>query len=720
MLQAAMHGLRNRTSLSPLQPPAGHTRPPTAPGDGSSSEATTGTTPGGSPEASSGDSLGSTPSSSPSGSPGTLPGVRPGVSPGVSPRGLPGALPEESLHASPEAPPGNAPASSPDNTPAHSFLAPVAGRLPHALHTALRAMLGLNRLGVLYDSLPRHEAPARFARLALEALGVRSRMEGKGLEGTPPHGPLVIVANHPFGALEGLLLADALLPARPDLRVLANYMLAAIPEMRDLCISVDPFGGAGAERRNLAALREAMRHVMGGGALAIFPSGTVSHLQPSRRAITDPTWHANVGRLVRRTGADVLPIYFHGRNSLLFNLAGLFHPAARTALLPKELLKKRDTVITCTVGRVIPSRTLNDLPGDAERTRHLRMRCYGLAPRPRKVLPFLPLPHRRTQEPVATPRPARQIERAIAALASDANHLLTEGGYALYETDAATSPDLMHELGRLREATFRTVGEGTGKALDMDPFDATYRHLILWHAGDRRIAGAYRFCEVDRVLAAQGVKGLYSSTLFRFHPRFFALPGNALELGRAFVHTAYQRDYAPLLLLWKGLARCVVRRPGVRRLFGPVSMSLDYSSYSLQTVMDWMLHHHRCPVSAPLVKGRVTPRLRQPGATTLPSIRGLDYNGLCSLVRDMEGGPGVPILFKHYLKLGGRIAGFHCDRAFGSLDAFLSIDLAVSPRRMLPRYMGEEGLAAFETDAAMRDAPALIASAPCSPARRAG
>ncbi|ABM29934.1 lysophospholipid acyltransferase family protein [Nitratidesulfovibrio vulgaris] len=590
--------------------------------------------------------------------------------------------------------------------PAPTFLPQAAQRLPGALRGPLLSLLGLNRLAVLYDSLPRHEAPAHFAGLALEALGVSLQMEGAGREGIPASGPLVVVANHPFGALEGLLLAHALLPVRPDLRFLANYMLSAVPEMRGLCISVDPFGGKDAARRNVAALREAMRHVEAGGALAVFPSGTVSHLQPSRRAITDPAWHPNVGRLVHRTGADALPVHFHGRNSLFFNLAGLLHPAARTALLPKELLKKRDSVVTCTVGRVIPSATMRDLPGDEERTRHLRMRCYGLAPAPRKVLPLFPRPRPRSVEPVATPRAPSLIRDAVHALCESPAFLLSEGGYSLLETDAAAAPDLLHEIGRLREETFRAVGEGSGKALDLDPFDATYRHLILWHEGDGRIAGAYRFGEVDRILAAQGVKGLYSSTLFRFRPGFFALPGSALELGRAFVHADYQRDYAPLLLLWKGLARCVLRRPGVRRMFGPVSVSLGYSPYSLQAIIDWMLRHSRCPVCSPLVKGRVAPRLRQPGATTPPRTEGLDYNGLCSLVRDMEGGPGVPILFKHYLRLGGRIATFHCDRAFGSLDAFLSIDLASTPRRMLARYMGEEGLASFEASKQRADAAA--------------
>ncbi|WP_231039201.1 lysophospholipid acyltransferase family protein, partial [Nitratidesulfovibrio oxamicus] len=266
----------------------------------------------------------------------------------------------------------------------------AARRIPAPLRIPLLHLLGVGRIDSLYRAMPQGGTPLDFARLALDVLGVSVRAEAEGFEGVPATGPLIMVANHPFGALEGLVLAKALLPVRPDLRFLANYMLAAVPELRELIFSVDPFGGDGAQRRNMAGLRQAIRHVGEGGALVVFPSGTVSHLQPSRREITDPTWQSTVGRLVRRTGADALPLYFHGRNSMLFNLMGLLHPAARTALLPKELLRKRNTTVTLSVGRPVAAATLNELPDDEARTAYLRMRCYALRPKPRRVL-SLPL-----------------------------------------------------------------------------------------------------------------------------------------------------------------------------------------------------------------------------------------------------------------------------------------------------------------------------------------
>ncbi|MDR3044545.1 MAG: lysophospholipid acyltransferase family protein [Desulfovibrio sp.] len=616
---------------------------------------------------------------------------------------------------------------------ARSLVPAAARRIPAPLRIPLLHLLGVGRIDSLYRAMPQGGTPLDFARLALDVLGVSVRAEAEGFEGVPATGPLIMVANHPFGALEGLVLAKALLPVRPDLRFLANYMLAAVPELRELIFSVDPFGGDGAQRRNMAGLRQAIRHVAEGGALVVFPSGTVSHLQPSRREITDPTWQSTVGRLVRRTGADALPLYFHGRNSMLFNLMGLLHPVARTALLPKELLRKRNTTVTLSVGRPVAAATLGELPDDEARTAYLRMRCYALKPKPRRVLSLpLPLPmskkggavpgapgipdtpgaatasggpasqvgqvgqvgpvgqSARRMRPIAAARPLELLEAELAAI-PPTDVLLREGPWTIVETTANRSPELVREIGRLREVTFRAVGEGSGAPLDLDAFDADYRHLILWHEGNRALAGAYRLGEVDAILDAQGQRGLYSASLFRFRPEFFG-GAPALELGRAFVAADYQRDYAPLLLLWKGIGQFILKRPGVRRLFGPVSVSLDYTPYSLNAIMDYLTRHHGCAATARLVRGRATPSLRQPGCLRRIEPAGLDWNALCALVRDMEGGRTIPILFKHYLKLGGRIATFHVDRAFGSLDAFLIIDLLESPPRMLQRFMGAEGL----------------------------
>jgi len=540
------------------------------------------------------------------------------------------------------------------------------------------------------------KAPHIFARDALQLLDITLDIRPEtqaGLESLPPDQPLVVVSNHPFGVLEGLALMAALLPVRPDTLFLANYLLRSIPEIRELILPVNPFSTRQARRENISGLRAAVGHLRQGGCLCVFPAGEVAHLQPRRRAITDPVWNSNVAGLIRRTGAAVLPLHFEGRNSMLFNLMGLVHPFARTAMLPAELLKKRSSTVTLNVGRIIPPQIFRDLPRETDITAYLRARSYALSrgPKDRQTATAVA----RRAAPVAGPFPVARLLAEIADLPPE-QLLLRENGYLVFEARAWQAPCFLHEIGRQRELTFREVGEGSGEALDTDVFDNRYDHIILWHENDRRLAGAYRIGQTGTVLPEFGVKGLYSSTLFRFSPRFFAQDDNALELGRAFVTAPYQRDYAPLMLLWKGIAHFVLRRPGVRRLFGPVSISLEYSRYSLSALTEFLRLHHQDNTLAAMVSGRKPPRYKMDKrAPDMLNMQGMHFNGLCNLVKDIEGGRTVPVLFKHYLKLGGRIGGFHVDTAFRTLDAFLCIDLADAPPAMLQRYMGREQAVTF-------------------------
>ncbi len=579
------------------------------------------------------------------------------------------------------------------------FLSPGVRRLLAPVKTPLLYISRLNKIFSLYGSMTERESPLAFAREALGLLEVQVRFKGNGLEGVPADGPLVVVSNHPFGALEGLVLMATLLPIRPDMRFLANFLLGVIPELKPAIIDVDPFSSLSARSKNIKGLRSAISHVEAGHSLAVFPSGEVSHLQPSHRGIMDPQWNRNVARIIRKTGANVLPLYFHGRNSLMFNLMGLMHPLARTALLPRELLRKRGQSVTLSVGRVIPAELLNGMASLDDVTNYLRVRSYSMRQdTQRRIFPaFSGAPWKVTPPPmpIAVGRPASVLEAEMAELPAD-QILLRENGYTVFTMRAFQMPTMLHELGRLREATFRPVGEGSGRDLDLDPFDYEYDHLILWNDADRQIAGAYRLGQVEKLATTGGAKALYCSTLFKLKKSFFEAYPGAVELGRAIVNPDYQRDYNPLLLLWKGIGRFVLGRPGLRYLFGPCSLPLVFNQYTLATAVRYLHTHHLDADLASRVAGRKQPKLKTPkGVTEDIDIASLSFSGLNGLVKDMEDGRALPILFKHYLKLGGKIGAFHVDNAFGTLDAFLLIDLMDAPERMLSRYLGKEESAAF-------------------------
>ncbi len=580
----------------------------------------------------------------------------------------------------PSAPAGLSPLPSPEEL-AHELLPfPV----PSIVERSLGHTLGLNELYELSRSLPPSEAPEDLASQALAALGIRVRIEAASV---PQDGPLIFVSNHPFGLLEGLVLLAKLVAFRPDIRILANSLLSSIRGLSKRFIPIDPFETHGAQQRNMRGLREALLHLRQQGAVVVFPAGTVSHWRKGC-GISDPDWHDTALRLCRKTDATIVPIYFEGRNSLGFSLAGLLHPGLRTLLLPRELLRKRNTTVSLRLGTPIRREVLECLPSPRIQTEYLRMRCYAL--RERNTAEHSAV----RQQPIAPPQPPETVERALNELPASAL-LLSEGCYRLYLMHGDSSPRLLEELGRTREMTFREAGEGTGNRIDLDRFDSTYHHLLLWNEEGREIAGAYRLGLVPDLLRHNGLEGVYSATLFRFDPVFFERYGQSLELGRALVHPSYQKDFLPLLLLWKGIARFVLSHPAIRYLFGPVSLNLDAAPATLRIITAYLAGQHGSPELERIIRGRapVSGSAKDvPGEAFIRSVREglLDYKSLDRLVRSQEQGRGIPILFKHYLKLGGRIAAFHQDRSFNSLDAFLFVDLPRAPESMLQRYMGRE------------------------------
>jgi putative hemolysin len=320
---------------------------------------------------------------------------------------------------------------------------------------------------------------------------------------------------------------------------------------------------------------------------------------------------------------------------------------------------------------------------------YLRVRSYSLAKRPSSKKFRLPFRKEKDQMEIAAARPHESLLRELSKLPKE-QILAKENGFTVFEAQAFQIPNMLHDLGRLRELTFRPVGEGTGLDLDLDTYDYEYDHLILWDDEKETIAGAYRLGCTDKIFPRSGIKGMYCSTLFKFKPEFFTRFEHAVELGRAIVNPDYQKDYSPLMLLWKGIGQYILRRPGTRYLFGPCSLPLEFNPFTLVTAVNYLKEHHIDKELSTLVAGKKAPKLKLPkGIPSAFNIADLSFTGLNGLVRDMEDGRTMPILFKHYLRLAGKIGAFHVDNAFGSLDAFLMIDLSETPLRMLKRYLGD-------------------------------
>lgn len=568
-------------------------------------------------------------------------------------------------------------------------------------------LLGLGHIERLYRSVSAHKNPCEFARAALERIGARFEVRPDEQFRIPSSGAAIVVANHPFGGLEGLFMIWLLRCLRDDVRLLANFHLSLIPELKELFITVDPFGGRRATRANVAGLRQALRWVKGGGLLLVFPAGEVSQFDLRRSAICDPPWSDTVARLVRLAQAPVVPVHFAGHNSLQFQLAGLMHPRLRTALLPRELLNKTRIHVPVRIGQPIAFSRLAGIGSDAALAAHLRLKTYLLATAATATATVTSAARRlRASKPNAAIAQAVEVApavdpadlvREIGALPSE-QRLSANAGLEVYHASARQIPRLLEEIGRLRELTFRAVGEGTRRALDLDLYDDYYEHLFVWNPEKQELVGAYRLGGADRICERFGKRGLYTSTLFEFREPLLKLISPALELGRSFVRTEYQKSFAALLMLWKGIGEYVARHPRYRVLFGAVSISNDYASVSQQVLVEYLRRHNYELRLARLVKARQPFRRRHDVRVLGNELDALgDIETFSSLVSDLEpDGKGVPILLRQYLKLGGRLLGFNVDPAFASsIDCLIMVDLTETDPRVLNKYMGRESAQRF-------------------------
>jgi putative hemolysin len=563
----------------------------------------------------------------------------------------------------------------------------------HAAATSLLARaVGLTPIGRAYARAAAGDPATDFSTRALDVLDIDVAIASDALRQVPRTGPLVVVANHPSGALDGLVLLSLLGRVRGDVKLLGNQLLNHIPELRECLVPVDIFGRpAAAVRRNSRALRSALDWLEGGGCLCVFPAGEVAHRETSDGRVIDSPWHHGAAELAMRAGAAVVPAFIAGSNSRLFRSVGRLHPLLRTALLPRELWSKRGRTVSVRVGAVIAAGELASRSSAIARTALLRSRVDHLS-----TVVEAGLQTRLQISPAINDRPPRLAPLSVAprglATAIDANietlassRLIESGAFQVFCATAADLPAILPEIGRLRELTFRQVGEGTGLSRDLDRFDERYQHLFVWDRTKRAIAGAYRIGAADVL----GMEHLYTRTLFEYDESLLSQIGPALELGRSFVQPDYQRDFSPLLLLWKGILRLVSQQPRYRRLFGVVSISDLYDSTSRQLLLKFLQTTRFDADLGRLVRAKNPPA--PPRGEFVDAVTVERIEDVSALVRQIEpDGKDIPVLLRQYLKLNAKLLGFTLDASFGNvLDGLVVVDLDHVEPAILSRYMGK-------------------------------
>ncbi len=565
-------------------------------------------------------------------------------------------------------------------------------RLPlPGMDSLLMSLMQLDRFNAEFDKV-RHLQGMEFVDGVLGLLGISVNVDPSDLERIPKTGPFIAVANHPYGGIEGLILLKILCTIRPETKVMANFMLKHIPNLSGYFIGINPFHEE-ANLTNIAGVRQVLASVKQGIPVAIFPAGEVSAYHPTLQQVTDRRWHPVVGKLLVKAGVPVVPIYFYGHNGLLFNLLGLVHPKLRTARLAAELFNKNGHEVRLRIGTAVSIEKMDKRKQPRELLDYLRSRTYALGtdtPRTKwewleRNVFKLPKKPKEIVQPIAV----AELEREIAGLGD--NRLLAIGHYDIFLTEAQRIPFLIHEIGRLRELTFRGVGEGSNQAIDLDVFDLHYRHLFVWDHKERQLVGAYRIGLGEELLYSQGKRGFYLSQLFKMDKALIPILKESMELGRSWIREEYQQTAMPLYLLWKGIAKCLEKYPQYRYLIGPVSISGDFSRFSRSVIVEFIRRNCYDQNLADLIRPRkqFKPSLMKMNLTALLD----DPTSLIALERlimDIEKpNRRFPVLLRHYLRLNAKIIAFNVDPKFNHcLDGFLVFDRQTLDETMEKRFFG--------------------------------
>ncbi|MFC4762331.1 GNAT family N-acyltransferase [Dyella koreensis] len=517
-----------------------------------------------------------------------------------------------------------------------------------------------------------------FVERALDVLGASYYVNPRERENIPVEGGVLIVANHPLGMVDALALLQLVGSVRSDVRLLANDWLASIPQLNRVLLHVDVFGKGAASR-----MRAIYRALDNGEALIVFPAGEVSRVRAD--GVRDGRWSDGFARLALRSKTPVLPIHVAARNSAMFYGLSMLAKPLSTAMLPREAVAPIKRRIGFSVGALIGADELEQRSGGSTEQVAKLMRRHVYRVGRRRGLIF------GGQAPLAHPEPT---ERVVAELATHAEKLadLNDGKQVMLFKGAVDSV-VLREIGRLRELTFRKVGEGTGARRDLDAYDPHYEHLVLWDPKALRIVGSYRFGHGGRLIGERGMAGLYTSSLFNYSPALESRLAQGLELGRSFIAPAYWRSRA-LDQLWQGIGLYLQRHPDLRYLFGPVSMSVSLP----REAREWIAAAHQHYFGAPGLAAARQPFVISPAVIDVVrhALEGLDpAAGLGKLKHHLDAlGVSLPVLYRQYVDLvdpeGVQFLDFGEDPGFsGCVDGLVMLDLATLKPAKRARYLGK-------------------------------
>ncbi len=497
----------------------------------------------------------------------------------------------------------------------------------------------------------------------------------------PSKGAFITVSNYPIGGLEPLLLYRIISEIRPDYKLVTNYFFHTQPIFKDITIPINEVVSSFRITMSKAGIKRVLDYLKEGNAVGFFPAMRSATFKPRYTNVSDVRWKAKIMKLIKIANVPVVPLFIQNNNRLIYHILGIIHPIFQTFLLQKEIVNKKNTHIKIEIGEKISPKVLSEFKDFSDMTIYLRTLVYALN---FKISDKNNLFTQKIGkvEPIIPPIDKKLLEQEIENAKELGYLLFSNENFDLFVIPPEIIPNLLKEIGRLREITFREVGEGTNKSIDIDEFDLYYHHLVIWDRTKKQIVGSYRFGRGAEIMNQFGVKGFYVHTLFKLKKGLYPILEKTLELGRSFIVKEYQRKPLSLFMLWKGILYYLLKNPSYRYLMGPVSISGTFSDYSKMLIKAFFEKYHFNRELAQYVtpRNKFKPKLKNVDINTVLEKLNGNINELDKYIKDIEKGKRLPVLFKKYMSLNAKTLAFNVDPDFNyCLDGLMILDVMDVP-----------------------------------------
>jgi len=558
----------------------------------------------------------------------------------------------------------------------------------------LMKVLKISTLNKIYDR-NKHLTDLDFLNGILDEMEIKFEIPEEDLKRLPKDGAYITISNHPLGGIDGILLLKLMLEREPNFKIIANFLLHRIVPMKKYIMPVNPFENHKDAKSSVIGIKETLRHLSDGKPLGIFPAGEVSTYKDGKLVVDKP-WEEGALKLIRKAKVPVVPIYFHAKNSKLFYWLSKIDDTLRTAKLPSELLTQKDRVIKVRIGKPISVSEQNEIESFEEYSEFLRKKTYMLAnpfEKDTKLIDTASLKIPKAPKKIVTPANESKLIDEVQALRDSDSRFLQSKNYEVFFASAKEIPNILHEIGRLREITFREVGEGTNESIDIDEYDQYYHHMFLWDDETKKIAGAYRMGLGSEIYPKYGIEGFYLTDLFRFEPELHDMMHKSIEMGRAFIVKEYQQKPMPLFLLWKGIIHTTLRHPEHKYLVGGVSISNQFSDFSKSLMIEFMKSNYYDPYIAQYIhpKKAYKVKLKDADKDFIFDEAESDLNKFDKIIDELEpGNLRLPVLIKKYIKQNARVVAFNVDPLFNNaIDGLMYIRIADIPESTMKPVIEE-------------------------------